>query len=74
MSRPAGPEVASYAGGITSIASALTLTDIGVILGIVTALLTFVLNAVYMYRKDRREAVESAATIAALQTREHDDE
>lgn len=66
MSRHSGPEVASYAGGAVSIASSLTLTEIGVIVGIATALLTFIANAIYMYRKDRREQRESEARLAEL--------
>lgn len=66
MSRHTGPEVASYAGAAASIGSSLTLTEIGVIVGIVTALLTFCLNAIYMYRKDRRERTESEARLAGL--------
>ena len=66
ISRHAGPEITSYAGGIVSITSSLTLTDIGVIIGIATALLTFGLNAIYMYRKDRREQIESAAALEKL--------
>lgn len=73
MSRHAGPEVVSYAGGIVSIASSLTLTDVGVIIGIATALLTFVLNAVYMHRKDVREQIESAATLARLAAHSSED-
>lgn len=45
----------SYAGGAASVVSALTLTEIGITIGIVTAVLTFVLNVVYHYRKDKRE-------------------
>lgn len=67
MSRHSGPEVASYAGGAVSIGSALTLTDIGIIVGIGTALLTLVLNMVYMYRKDKREKMESEARLKLLQ-------
>lgn len=55
MSKLTAPELTSYAGGLVSIGASLTLTQWGVIAGIVTALLTFALNAVYMYRKDRRE-------------------
>lgn len=66
MSRHSGPEVTSYAGAAVSVGSALTLTEIGVIVGIVTALLTFVLNAVYMYRKDKREKQESEARLEKL--------
>ncbi|GGY68116.1 hypothetical protein GCM10007387_57880 [Pseudoduganella albidiflava] len=67
MSRPASPEVISYAGAGVSIASSLTLTEWGVIIGIATALLTFALNAIYMYRKDRREEVETAARLKHLE-------
>lgn len=66
MSRHASPEVISYAGAGVSIASSLTLTEWGVIIGIVTALLTFTLNAVYMYRKDRREQRECDARLKHL--------
>jgi len=48
-------EVTSYAGSVTSIAGALTFTDWGVVIGIITALLTCVANLVYMARRDRRE-------------------
>lgn len=45
----------SYAGGAVSVLSALTLTDIGILVGIITALATFALNVTYHWRKDRRE-------------------
>lgn len=63
MKQLSNTELASYAGGVTSIGASLTFTDIGVIVGIVTALLTFALNAIYMYRKDRREQRESDARL-----------
>ena len=63
MKQLSNTELASYAGGATSIGASFTFTDIGVIVGIVTALLTFALNAVYMYRKDRREQRESDARL-----------
>lgn len=44
MTRPDGPEVTSYAGAIASILASLTLTDLGVIVGIFTAIATLVLN------------------------------
>lgn len=49
---------ASYGGGAVSVLSALTLTDWGIIVGIVTALLTFGLNVLYQARKDGREQRE----------------
>jgi uncharacterized membrane protein (DUF485 family) len=55
MSKLSAPEVVSYAGGATSIGASLTLTEIGVIVGIVTALLTFLVNVIYTYRRDQRE-------------------
>ena len=67
MNRHTAPELASYAGGVSSIAASLTLTEWGVIIGIATALLTFGLNAVYMYRKDKREQRESEAALRKLE-------
>jgi cbb3-type cytochrome oxidase subunit 3 len=61
------PEVTSVAGGVASIGASLTLTQIGVAVGIATAILTFVANVVYMYRKDRREQRESDAAMAQLE-------
>lgn len=52
-------EAVSYAGSGVAVGSSLTLTDIGVIVGIATAVLTFALNAIFMWRKDRREQRES---------------
>jgi hypothetical protein len=66
MSKITAPEVTSYAGGIASIGASLTLTELGVIVGIITALLTFTINAIFMYRRDRREERETAATLAKL--------
>lgn len=63
MSKISAPEVGSYAGGATAIGASLTLTEIGVIVGIITALLTFGINAVYMYRKDQREQRETDARL-----------
>lgn len=47
---------ASYAGATVSVVSGLTLTDIGIIVGIVTALVTFAANMIYQYRRDKRES------------------
>ncbi len=73
MTKITVPELTSYAGAISAIGASLTLTEIGVLVGIVTAILTFCLNAIYMHRKDAREqrqadlAVrESEARLAAL--------
>lgn len=49
------PEMGSYAGGAVAIGTSLTLTQVGIIVGIVTALLTFGLNAWYTSQKNARE-------------------
>ncbi|MAB96944.1 MAG: holin [Pseudomonadaceae bacterium] len=45
----------SYVGAAASVGSGLTLTEWGIVIGILTALLTFVANIVYQVRKDNRE-------------------
>lgn len=45
----------SYAGAGASILAGLTLTEWGVIVGIVTALATLAANLIYQFRRDRRE-------------------
>ncbi|GAA0809643.1 hypothetical protein GCM10009078_51970 [Cupriavidus gilardii] len=66
MRLPTPIEATGYAGSIVSIGASLTLTDIGIIVGIVTALLTFGYNAWYIRRKDQREAEEHAARMRTL--------
>jgi hypothetical protein len=66
MSKYTPSEITSYAGAIGSIGASLTLTEIGVIVGIFTALLTFFVNAYFTYRRDQREQRESDARIAEL--------
>lgn len=48
----------SYTGAATSIFSALTLTDIGIIVGIITAVLTFAFNVWFQYQRHKREKEE----------------
>lgn len=67
MSKISAPELGSYAGGVTAIGASLTLTDIGIIVGIGTALLTFALNAWYTRRKNDREQI-----LADLERRERE--
>ena len=67
MSKISAPELGSYAGGVTAIGASLTLTDIGIIVGIGTALLTFALNAWYTRRKNAREQM-----LAELERRERE--
>lgn len=47
--------VASYLGAAISVLSGLTLTEWGIVVGILTALLTFGANLAYQMRKDQRE-------------------
>nr|WP_240763564.1 phage holin family protein [Paraburkholderia silviterrae] len=47
--------------------ASLTLTDIGVIVGIATACLTFALNAFFMWRKDQREQRESEERLREME-------
>jgi biopolymer transport protein ExbB/TolQ len=75
MTKISAPELGSYAGGVTAIGASLTLTDIGICVGIVTALLTFALNAWYTLRKSEREQMlaelerrEREARLAQLET------
>lgn len=68
MSKHTGIAVTSYAGGAASIISSLTLTDVGIIVGIATALLTFVVNAIYTYRKDKREQMATDAALARIRS------
>lgn len=58
MTRLDSAEASSYAGAIVSIVASLTLTDVGVIIGIGTAIATFWLNRSYTSRKDKREQRE----------------
>jgi len=55
MTQVSAPEAGSYAGAVVAIVASLTLTQWGIIAGIVTALVTCAANVVYMARKDRRE-------------------
>lgn len=67
MSKITPPEVGSYAGGAVAIGTSLTLTQVGIIVGIVTALLTFALNAWYTAKKNAREQ-----QLADLEVRERE--
>ena len=46
---------ASYSGAAASVISGLTLTEWGIVIGIITALVTLAANLAYQVRKDRRE-------------------
>lgn len=45
----------SYAGAGASVVAGFTLTEWGIIVGIVTAIATLGANLIYQHRKDRRE-------------------
>lgn len=61
----------SYAGGATSVLSALTLTDVGILVGIASALITLAFNIVFQRRRDRREAEAHELRLEAI--RRHPD-
>lgn len=48
-------EMGSMAGAATSIVASMTFTDWGILVGIATALLTFLLNVWYTRQKNQRE-------------------
>jgi uncharacterized membrane protein (DUF485 family) len=64
-------EVTSYAGGFLSFGAGLTLENWGVIVGIATALLTFLLNVWYTREKNLREQRESDARLAVAKGPAH---
>lgn len=64
MSKPGIIEVVSYAAGMASVGMSLTLSDVSTTVGIVVAVLTFVVNGIFAYRRDRREQRESDARLA----------
>lgn len=77
MTKVTAPEMGSYAGAGTAIGASMTMTEIGVLIGIVTALLTFGLNVWYTRQKNARERMladlerrEREAHLAQLQARE----
>lgn len=66
----AADKAASYIGSATAIVSSLTLTDIGILVGIFTAIGTFIFSWVYQHRKDRRDQREHEARMAQLAAEE----
>ena len=56
----------SYGGGIVSITAALTLTDWGIVLGMITAVATFCVNWYYQHRDDARAREAHEAHLASL--------
>ena len=51
-----GPSILSYVGAIGSVLSSLTLTDVGIIVGILTAIGTYLYNRNHTKNKEAREA------------------
>lgn len=74
MAKITPPEVGSYAGAAVTVATSLTLTQFGVIVGIATALLTFALNARYTHQRNTRERqqVDIERQLADLERRERE--
>lgn len=58
----------SYAGAGVSVATGMTLTEWGVVVGILTALLTFIANMIYQARKDRREQQRHEALMERIKS------
>lgn len=64
---------ASYSGGAVSIFSAMTLTDFGILVGIITALATFGLNVWWGMRRDRREQQAHDLALSGFERRQRDE-
>lgn len=60
-------EAASYAGSGVALASSLTLTQVGVIVGIATAVATFGSNLYFQWRDDQRKQRESEERIREIE-------
>lgn len=56
-------EAAAYAGSGVGVGASLTLTDMGVIAGVTTAILTFALNAYFSWKKSKLDAKVAEARI-----------
>jgi hypothetical protein len=67
MSKLNSFEATSIAGAVGSIGASLTLERIGVIVGIVTALVTCAANVIYRARRDHREERALAAQLGDKQ-------
>jgi uncharacterized membrane protein (DUF485 family) len=63
----------SYAGAGASVIAGLTLTEWGIIVGIVTAVLTFAANIIYQHRKDKRETLLHEAQLRAIREEDEQD-
>lgn len=63
------PSIVSYIGAGFSVGSGLTLTEWGVVVGILTALLTFIANMIYQARRERREQQRHELLIQQMKQR-----
>lgn len=63
------PSFVSYLGAGFSVGSGLTLTEWGVVVGILTALLTFIANMVYQVRREKREQQQHELLIQQMKRR-----
>lgn len=64
---------ASYGGAAVSVIFGLTLTDWGVIVGILTAIVTFGFNIGYRIKQDRRDQARHDLEMQNLRLRRRDD-
>lgn len=67
------PSIVSYLGAGFSVGSGLTLTEWGVVVGILTALLTFIANMVYQVRREKREQQQHELLIRQMSRRVRSD-
>lgn len=65
--KPNAHALATWLSSVIAMCGTLTLADLSVMVGILTTVLTLVMNLVYTYRKDRREQRESDAAVARLE-------
>lgn len=63
----------SYAGAAVSVIAGLTLTEWGVVVGIITASVTFLLNIIYHQRNDARRQRLYELAVEQYQRRRRDD-
>lgn len=64
---------ASYTGAAVSVIAGLTLTEWGIVVGIITALVTFAFNIGYRIKQDRREQAKHDLEMQHLRLRRRDD-
>lgn len=60
------PTTVSYSGAAASILSSLTLTEWGIVVGIITAIATFAFNIYYQMRRDSREQAQFEESMQRL--------